>query len=83
MLSAFVKTDGPRIDLETRSDTVFALQADVVQGRVKVLTKTDCLECHCKEAWGRKYYYFYNSPRGIYSGVIEIGSLRNLPRTRV
>ena len=51
LLYAFIKTDGHggQIDLATRSSPDFDLKAELLQGRVKVLTKTDCPEWHCKE----------------------------------
>ena len=50
LLRAFIKTDGSQIDIETRPSGDFDLKADLLHGRVKVLTQTDRPEWHCEEA---------------------------------
>ena len=58
------KTDGRQIDLDARSSADPDLKAEFLNGRVKVLTVTDCSEWNCKED-GNRASYFYNAHRGI------------------
>ena len=60
LLAAFVKPGGPPIDRGARLSPDFNLREALLNDRVKVLTKTDCLEWHNKEASRRKSY-FYNT----------------------
>ena len=60
LLSAFVKPGGFQIGRRDRLSPDFCLKEELLSGRVKVLTKTDCLEWHNKEASRRKSY-FYNT----------------------
>ena len=60
LLYAFVKTDVSQIDPDTRSSADLDLKTELLNGRAKVLTKTDCLERYCKEA-SKRTSYFYNS----------------------
>ena len=59
VLRAFIKTGGPgdQIDLANRSSGDFGLRAELLQGRVKVLTKTDCAEWHCKDSNNHASYF--------------------------
>ena len=50
LLHAFIKTEGRRIDLETRSSSDLDHIADLLNGRANVLAKTDRPEWHCKVA---------------------------------
>ena len=61
LLSAFVKADGSAIDRDHRLSPWFDLKEELLSGRVKVLTKTDCLEWPNKEA-ANHTSYFYNPP---------------------
>ena len=59
LLSAFVQAGGSAMDLDKRLSPEFNLNEELLSGRVKVLTKTDCLEWHSKEASNRTSF-FYN-----------------------
>ena len=50
LLSAFVKAGGHAMDLANRLRPEFGLKEGLLIGRVKVLTKADCLAFHDKEA---------------------------------
>ena len=63
LLSAFVKPDGPQIDRGDRVSPDFNLKEELLSGRVKVLTKTDCLEWHNREASIHTSYFYNTSSR--------------------
>ena len=61
LLSAFVKSGWSQIDRDAREYPDFVLKAEILSGRVKVLTKTDFPEWLNKEA-NKHTSYFYNPP---------------------
>ena len=75
-MSDFVKPAGSPMGRYSRMSPDFDLKEELLSGRVKVLTKTNCPEWHNKGA-SKHPSYFYNSFSRQLSVTIRIGSLRN------
>ena len=82
LLSALAKQDGSEIDLAMRLSPEFDLKSELLSGRVRVLTKTDCAGWRDYRA-GKHKSCFYNYHRGNLSGIIKIWSSRDRSRIGV
>ena len=67
LLSAFAKSGGSAMDLTNRLPPEFDLKEELLIGRVKVATKTDCLACHDKESSKHtsRFYNWFSKQMGV------------------